>query len=65
MYWYIPLLTIIFNRSKTTEKRTVLGEIPSQVFSVPTSQSKVRVATKGLQAYTTSNGWLSAIVNNG
>lgn len=31
MYWYIPLLTIIFNRSKTTEKRTVLGEIPSQV----------------------------------
>ncbi|WP_373742482.1 hypothetical protein, partial [Jeotgalibaca porci] len=41
------------------------GSVFIGTFSVPTSQSKVRVATKGLQAYTTSNGWLSAIVNNG
>ena len=41
------------------------GSVFLGTFSVPTSQSQVIVATKGLQAYTTSNGWLSAIVNNG
>lgn len=41
------------------------GTVFLGTFSVPTSQNRVRVAASGLQAYTLSNGWLSAIMNNG